>query len=100
MGGIGLITDNKLIFGFLQILASVLNIYMLINFKNEKPTKNNELSVLILHIIVCISISVDFIHSGKLYIQYAWMIAALMSMMALVMQFRKKKKTLINNDYK
>jgi hypothetical protein len=44
-----------------------------------------------MNIIVCFSIAIDNMLADKNYIQYAWLAAAIMSLFALIMHYRKKK---------
>ena len=90
MGGILLIDDGKLIFAVIQILAAILNIIMALQIKNKKNIKTLNFILLAMNVIVCISIAIDNILVGKSYIQYVWMIAAIISLVALILQLRKK----------
>ncbi|MBX2841590.1 MAG: hypothetical protein KTR26_07445 [Flammeovirgaceae bacterium] len=49
-----------------------------------------------MNIIVATSVSLDYYLSGKMYIQYAWVLAAVFSLVALIVEFRKRK-VLIHN---
>lgn len=99
--GAMLISDNKVVFGILQLLASILNLSMIIHFRNENAKKKIEYAILIANIIVSLSIAIDYILSGKLYIQYMWIMAAVMSAIAVIIQVKREKrltdKNRINN---
>ena len=91
ISGIDLLTNNKLIFASLQIFAAMLNLSMIVEFKHKQINKKIELLVLVMNIIICIFMAFDYIQSGKSYIQYIWMFAAIMSAIALLIQLQKNK---------
>jgi len=90
IAGIGLVNDSKLTLGILQLFAAILNLAMIINFKNERAKGILEYAILTMNIIVSLSIALDYILLGKSYIQYAWIIAAFVSLIALI----KRRKSL------
>lgn len=91
MGGVLLISDNKLIFGIIQLVASVLNIGMILKFRDDRTMKKLNYATLAMNVIVCTSIAIDNILVGKMYIQYIWFFAAFMSLVALTIQVKKTK---------
>ena len=91
VGGIVLINEGKLIFGIIQILASILNITMILKIRNKKTIEILNYLILAMNIIVCISIAVDNILANKSYIQFAWIIAAIVSLVAIIVQIKKRK---------
>ena len=96
IGGLTLFGDGKIIFGIVQIVAALVNILMVLNFIDRKTKENLNYVTLAMNVIVCISIAIDNILSGKTYIQFVWLIAAGVSLIAFIIQF-KKKKNLPNN---
>ncbi|GAB5472658.1 MAG: hypothetical protein Mars2KO_07570 [Maribacter sp.] len=95
MGGITLIDDGKLIFAAIQVLASILNIMMVLKIRKKGKIEKLNHIILAMNIVVCISVAVDYILANKSYIQFVWIFAALLSLVALILQM-KRKKTLPN----
>ncbi len=89
MGGIGLIGEDKIAFGSIQILAGIINLAMLIRFKNETLKDRLNWLILLMNVIVALSVALDYHWAGKQYIQYAWVLAAVMSVVAMVVQWRR-----------
>jgi len=81
--------EDKPVFGIIQILASVPNFGVLLSSRNKTANEALKFSTLVMNIIVCLSIGIDAVLSGKTYIQYAWFLAALISTIALVIQLKK-----------
>lgn len=94
IAGIGLIKDSKLTLGILQLFAAMINLAMILNFKNEKIKRMLDYAILMMNIVVSLSIAVDYMLVGKSFIQYAWIIAAFVSLIALI----KKRKALTSNS--
>lgn len=92
LGTITLISDTKLIYGIIQLIAALLNFSMIVKFRNSKTEQKMHYAVLGMNVIVCCSIFIDHIQSGKKYIQYVWLLAAVASLIALFI----KKVKLIN----
>lgn len=91
MGGILLAGDDKYAFALIQILAAVLNIAMLLRITNSKTVNKLNYAILIMNVVVCLSIAIDSFMVGKSYIQYAWIIAAVVSFVALLIQVKKNR---------
>lgn len=91
MGGLSLIFEDKIIFGMIQLLASMLNILMIVKIRSEKPIVKLNLGVLVMNVIVCISIALDNMLADTSYIQYAWIVAAMASLVAFFIQIKRKK---------
>ena len=68
MGGIVLIGDNKLVLGILQLLAPILNISMIVKIRNEKTSEKLNYAILVMNVIICISISIDYMLANTSYI--------------------------------
>lgn len=91
LGGVGLLNDGKIVFGIAQIIASVLNFGMLSKFRKTEYKYLLELLILVVNVIVCVLIAIDYIQMGKMYIQYMWIIAAIISTIALIVKLVKDK---------
>jgi hypothetical protein len=91
MGGISLINDGKSILGVIQLLASIFNITMILKIRNKSSIEKLNYIILAMNIVVCLSIAIDNILAGKLYIQFVWIIAAIVSLVALILQIKRKK---------
>lgn len=96
MGGVLLINDGKLIFATIQLLASILNIIMVLKIRKKRKIEKLNYIILAMNIIVCISVAIDYILANKSYIQFVWFFAAVLSFVALILQM-KRKKSLPNN---
>lgn len=90
MGGILLINDGKLTFATIQVLASILNIIMVFKIRNKGKIEKLNYILLAMNIIVCIAIAIDYILEGKSYIQFVWIFAAILSLVALIIEMKKK----------
>ena len=95
LGGILLLGDSKYAFAIIQLLAAVLNIAMLLKIRSTKTVNKLNYAILIMNVIVCLSIATDSFMSGKSYIQYAWILAAIVSFVALLIQ---RKKIRVSTD--
>ncbi|MCB0628586.1 MAG: hypothetical protein R2824_25730 [Saprospiraceae bacterium] len=91
LGMSGLISDGKWLFAGLYLLAGLANLAMLIRFKEERLKNGLNFFILFLNVVVAFYTAVDYHLSGKQYVQYAWVLAGLMSVVALVIQYRKRK---------
>lgn len=74
----------------LQLLAAFLNLSMLVPFKSRPMKGKLELGILVMNILVALSIAIDYILIGKTYIQYAWMLVAIMSCVTLLIKLRRR----------
>lgn len=72
-------------------LAAVFNgvAFLQFNYPRRKPVLN--LLVLLMNVAVAGAVALDYHWSGAQYIQYAWVIAAIVSVIALFVQARKTK---------
>lgn len=91
LGGIDLIELQQPIFGSLHLLAGFSNLLLVITFKNEILKKKLNYLVLIFNIIVATTIAINCFNNGKQYIQYAWILAALLSLLVLLTQLKQQK---------
>ncbi len=99
LGGVVLIDENKIVLGIIQLVSSLLNILMIVRIRNKKRVEKLNHAILVMNVIVCISVGIDYMLANKTYIQYAWFFAAVVSLVALIIQIRKKK-TLSSNRIK
>ena len=91
MGGFSFINDGKLLFGSIQLLASVLNILSGLNVSIVKKWgRALRLGIGFLNVMVAATVAVDYYQSDTQYIQYAWAFAAIMNLIALFIQWRKE----------
>ena len=63
-----LIGDNKLVLGILQLLAPILNISMIVKIRNEKTSEKLNYAILVMNVIICMSISIDYMLANTSYI--------------------------------
>lgn len=91
LGGIVLIDETKWTFGVLHFLGSALNLGMIIKFENKKTKEIIEYAVLAVNVVVSLAIAIDYQLAGKAYIQYAWLMAAIMSSVALGIHIKRRK---------
>lgn len=91
MGAIDPLSQGKLLFGSIQLLAGIANFAFLLTLKKEKTNLWLNRLVLLMNVIVAISVGLDQMAAGKQYIQYVWFLAALASLIALIVQLRREK---------
>lgn len=99
LGAYSLISDQKLWFAIIQLIAAIFNFLMLIPVKNILVKHRISQLVFLMNVIVALSISIDSIQQGKQYIQYVWMVAALCSLIALILFSKKKLGVRKDNNY-
>lgn len=87
LGGYTFLESGKTTFGLIQLVAGVLN--LLAGFR-PNPPRYLLISLFLMNILVAGSVALDYFQSGASYIQYAWLFAALMSTVALIIFLRKK----------
>lgn len=91
LGGIDLIELQQPIFGSLHLLAGFCNLLLVITFKNEAIKRKLNYLVLIFNCIVATIIAINCFNNGKQYIQYVWILAAVLSLFVLLMQLKQEK---------
>lgn len=89
MGGIQLMGEDKLLYGTLQLLAAMLNLAMLVPFKNDGVKQKLNLAILFMNIVVSLSVAINYQRSGSSYIQYAWAAATVMAAFAFGVQLKR-----------
>ena len=90
MGGLLLILEDKTWLGVIQVIAGAFNFGVAI-LKSRKFKSWLELVILFFNILVAASVAWDYILEGKKYLQYAWIMAALLSAIAMIITLRKRK---------
>ena len=91
--GFDVISDAKVSLGLVYLLASFANLIMGLSSNKEKLRAILHYIVLFMNVLVALSLGIDSIVAGKNYIQYAWFLAALMSLIALILQWKRRKIT-------
>jgi ABC-type transport system involved in cytochrome c biogenesis permease subunit len=95
LGGIGLVQENKIVVGIPHFMAAFLNLSMLANMLTRRMRAWADYVVYAMNIVVASFIAVDYFLMEKKYIQYVWILAAIMSFVALLGHYRREKtKTL------
>ena len=94
LGGFTLINEHAIWSGLIQIFASLLNFSILLKSINIRWRSRINEAILIMNIVVALSIASNYHTSGKSYIQYAWLMTALMSFVVLFLYFRKKGESI------
>lgn len=92
MGGLSMLEQDKLAFAAIQLIAAALNLAILIRFKSTRLLKMLNKAILLMNVLVCASVGVDYTLAGKDYIQYVWFFAAVLSLVALQVRYNKDKK--------
>jgi len=96
LGGISLLEEKKILLGSIQILAGLCNLIVL-GFKNPLIKNKLELIILLFNIVVAITVALDYVMQGKKYLQYAWLLAAILSGIALL-RMRKQQAGMLKDD--
>ncbi len=93
MGALDFMSNGKIAFGALQIVAGLLNLLSALP-EDRLPRWRLGLKygVLALNVLVAITVAIDYAQAGTQYIQYAWAIVAIISTVALIIQWRKDGK--------
>lgn len=89
LGGAGLLSEGKYVFGLIQVVAGISNMAILVGTRKSHRRHILNLVILLMNVLVAGSIAWDYTLAGKQYIQYAWLVAALMSLAAFAIQLRK-----------
>jgi len=90
LGGILLLEDDKSVMALIQWLAFLLNLAMVLSFWKKRVMERLNYSILFMNVVACLSMAIDTIISGKSYLQYAWILAGIISIVALVFHYRKR----------
>ncbi len=91
LGGIEMLGENKPLFSAIQFIAGFCNIIMVWLINKQTVKLLFEYLILILNVIAAITISVYYFSTGSNYIQYAWILVAVISVLAIVFKRRKKR---------
>ncbi|XOV93619.1 MAG: hypothetical protein ACFHWX_02690 [Bacteroidota bacterium] len=91
LGGVAVIDEGNLALGLFQLFTSLLNYVMLIRFSNTRIRQGFEYAMYIMNIVIALLVAFEYIKMGKSYIQYAWILAAILSAFAFIVHVRKKK---------
>lgn len=91
LGGSLLLEEGKSIMALIQWLAFLLNLAMVLKFWKRRVMERLSYSILFMNVVACLSMAIDAIISGKSFIQYAWILAALISIIALVIHYRNRQ---------
>lgn len=89
LGGTGLINDGKLTIGIFQIIAGLINIAMLSSSMKGQVKRFFSGLILFMNVVVAGSIAYDYQTTGAHYIQYAWLVAAIFSLVAFVIYIKQ-----------
>ena len=90
VGAVQMFEENKPLFGIVQVLAGISNLFMLILLGKQKIKDLLTYLIYIFNILVAVSVSVYYFTSGKNYIQYAWILVSIMYVIVLILHTRKK----------
>ena len=90
MGAFSLFGEGKIFFGVLQLIASVFNFIGLARFGNLNVNFFFQQAILLMNVIVALSVAIDYVNKGTQYIQYVWMLTALLSLGVFVLFLRRK----------
>ena len=89
LGGIGLYQEHKPTLSILHFIAAFFNLSMSANKLGKKTRARNAYIIHSMNIAVAAFIALDFFLAGRNYIQYAWLLASLLSAVALVIHYRQ-----------
>ena len=90
MGGFVLIEDERVLFAIIQFIASSLNLLGFLFALDRRVAFRFKQSVLLVDILVAMSVAVNYAQEGRQYIQYAWAVAAVFTLVALIVLSRKE----------
>lgn len=97
-GGIEMLGEHKPFFALVQFIAGTCN--FLVVFLNRKLTLKLlfEYLILILNVFAAITVSVYYFSIGSNYIQYAWILVAILSVIAIIITARRKNRSDLAQD--
>ena len=91
MEGITLIYKHEIAWAIMHLAASMFNILVIFMAWNRRAFKYFNYLILVLNIVFCTYTSINSALSGKQYIQYVWLLASILTLVALIIQVRRHK---------
>lgn len=89
LGAYGMWEQGKWLFASLQLAAGVLNLLMLLAVLRQRYSHTMASLLLLMNVLVAVSVAVDYFLAGKDYIQYVWLLTALISAVVLLLRWRR-----------
>ena len=91
LGAYSLIEEAKFIQATVQGLAGIITLIMFIRTKNDLQQFKGHLMIFLMNVIICLMVAYDLHTSGKTYIQFVWLLSALLSLIAMGVFYRKER---------
>ena len=95
-GGIDAYIQQKLLLGLLLIFAGVINVFMILTFNYKRELTG--VAAYGLNIVTAVVISINYFQSGSKFIQYAWILLAVLTIIALIIQLNKMSQEKSNKS--
>ncbi len=91
LGAFSLFEEGKYIQASVQAAAGIVNLIMLIRTRNRQWQLKGHMAIFLMNVLVCLLAAYDHYTSGKTYLQYVWLLSALLSVVAMVIFYRKQQ---------
>lgn len=92
IGGIMLLRASDFLLAAILLLAFILNASRLFKMKERREIENMNYSIMVMNVIVCLSAGME---NSQSYFQYVWYIAAILSVVVLVIDYNSKSGKLV-----
>jgi len=93
VNGVSDILNDRSIFGIIQLVGAALNSIMLFRLKSITVSQSIEYIIFFVNSIVALIIAYDYIKSGADYIQYVWILTALLYILVIFVKRRRVART-------
>ncbi len=90
MGGLDFLDQGKTFFGSIQVVVGLANLLFLA-LQKKRTRKLLDQVALLLNAMVCTVVAIDYFEQGKGLLPYAWILAGLVSITAILVLSNKAK---------
>lgn len=91
LGAFSLIEEEKYIQASIQAIAGLINLIMLARMRSSQWQLKGHMSIFLMNVIVCLLVAYDLDVSGKTYLQFIWLLSAILSMVAMIVFYRRQR---------
>lgn len=89
MNGIAALSQTQFVFGLLQLVGALLNFGMLVKLKSIDAKQKLTNYIFGINSIIALVIAFQYVKTGGRYIQYVWILTAVVYMLALITKNKK-----------
>jgi len=98
LGGLEMLVEHKPFFGLVQFIAGICNFIMVLLNGKIRIRLLLKYLILILNVFAAITVSVYYFSKGSNYIKYAWILVALLSVIAIIITGRKDRSDIAQDN--